>query len=499
MRITIQEIFDVLGINSDAPNTSLEPITNFKQAHQNALFFAIQSPYGKGWEQLDEVRNNGVQWAVVPENIEGLSCQGLNLIPVPDPIQLLGQLARKHLNYPPNLIAVTGTNGKSSISYYCAQLSQQVGLHSGIIGTFGVGPLEAIKPSPRTTPDIIYLHHTMNDMALAEVKTVAFEASSEGLDQRRLEGIPVEVAIFTNFSRDHLNYHNTMEAYLSAKKKLFSHPDLKLAVINIDDPFAESMIEGKDYKCYRYSLIQPDADFFANILSYEADYQIIDLHTPIGNQLINLPLLGDFNTSNALAALAALWDSIEDKTALIQALSFLHGAPGRMQQIKLDKQPLVVVDYAHTPDALEVSLRALGQHTSGKIYCVFGCGGDRDKGKRPLMTEAALMGSDVVILTTDNPRFEDPLAIINDACELISPEVFAPQSKLQRYVDRREAIEKAINQAGPEDTILIAGKGHETYQEVCGVKHHFNDVEEAQCALNKRAAHELERLLEPAV
>lgn len=499
MRITIREIFEALGRYSDVPNTPYVPVTDKNQVTQESIFFALRGPDGAGWEQLEDVKRRGGHWAVVPDNINPIKCAGLNLIRVPDPIRLLGLLAQKHYHYPEQLIAVTGTNGKSSTSYYCAQLSQQVGLSAGIIGTFGVGPLHSLTPSPRTTPDLLFLHQSLNDMHQTGVRTVAFEASSEGLDQRRLEGVPIKVAIFTNLTRDHLDYHDTFDAYHSAKKKLFTHPDLQLAVVNMDDPYTESMIQGKNYKCYRYSITQPKADFFANILSYEADYQIVDLHTPLGNQLINLPLLGDFNTSNALAALAALWDSTKDKPALIDALTSLKGAPGRMQLIKREGQPLVVIDYAHTPDALEVSLRALRQHTSGRTLCVFGCGGDRDKGKRPLMTKSSLMGADITILTSDNPRFEDPLTIMQDACEQIALEALSATGRFQQHIDRKEAIKAAITQANSEDTVLIAGKGHETYQEVCGIKHHFDDVEEAQRVLKSRAMFREQSLLEPEI
>lgn len=501
MRITIKEIYETLGKHSDASDTRYEPITDARKITQGSVFFALHSPDGNGWEYLDEARNRGAQWAVVPESV-GMDVEitkpaGLNLILAPDPVQLLGQLAQKHYQYPQQLTAVTGTNGKSSTCYYCAQLSQQMKLTAGIIGTFGIGPLSELKPSPRTTPDLLFLHESLNEMLLKGVETVALEASSEGLDQRRLVGVPIKVAIFTNLSRDHLNYHKTMDAYRSAKQKLFSHPGVQLAVINMDDPIAESMIDGTDIKCYRYSITQPEADFYANVLSYEADGMRINLHTPIGNQLIHIPLLGAFNVSNALAALAGIWDTVDDKTELINALTFLKGAPGRMQQIKRSGQPLAVVDYAHTPDALEVSLRALRQHTTGKIFCVFGCGGDRDKGKRPQMTKAALAGADIVILTSDNPRFEDPLAIMKGACENIPLEALILKGQFQQFVDRREAIKAAITLAGPQDTVLISGKGHETFQDVCGEKHHFDDIEEVKEALDNNIRFDTKPLLEP--
>ena len=386
--------------------------------------------------------------------------------------------------YPEYLVAVTGTNGKSSISYYIAQLAGFLGRSSAIVGTFGVGTLENLGRAEQTTPDIVTLHKTLNTFYEQGVACVAFEASSHALQQRRTAGVPFKTAVYANLSRDHLDYHGDMASYASAKRQLFTYAGLTRAVINLDDDYATYMAEVAPCPIYFYSVksVNSDqADFYAENVTYQGDGIGFDLTHPLGRSSLLLPLLGEFNLANFLAAIAALWDWFPEPTNLLNCTSRLQAAPGRMQKIVSPNKPLVVVDYAHTPASLASALLALRCHTQGHIVCVFGCGGDRDAGKRPLMTQAALQGADRVCLTSDNPRFEDPQGIINDALQGVKME--ADVGRFSIELDRARAIQAAIQGASAGDTVLIAGKGHEDYQDIAGVKHHFDDVEVAKEAL----------------
>lgn len=483
MEITIQEIQKVLAKVVDGPDRVLSPVTDCEKVTSDTVFFAFPGPYGNGWDYLQRVKGNGGQWAVVPQSVSIENDYGLSLIQCEDPVLLLARLLREYYQYPSHSIAVTGTNGKSSTSYYCAQLSEKVGLKAGIIGTFGLGPLNNLQHSNKTTPDMLLLNGLMHQMKKQGVDLVALEASSHGLTQKRMVGLPLSVAIFTNLTREHLDYHHTMENYAEAKRTLFTYPDLKRCVMNMDDPFSERMMEGVNTPCYRYSLRHVDADFCATNLKYKSRGIEATLKTPAGKYIVDIPLLGEFNIYNALAALAAMWDFSANKVALIMALSALKGAPGRMQCITRSGKPLVVIDYSHTPDALSAALKALKHHTDGKIIALYGCGGDRDRGKRPLMTDVVLQGADIAVLTSDNPRFENPMNIMNEACEKICREELQQRGRWFQEEDRQRAISRAISLAGSRDTVLIAGKGHETYQEVAGVQHYFDDVAEAEKAL----------------
>ncbi len=465
--------------------------TDSRKVSEDSLFFALPGVLNQGWDYLPNVAAQGCKFAVVPNHLlaslqESLPIDSIRLIPSDDVVSSLSKCLRTLVcNYPNTLVAITGTNGKSSISYYIAQLADYSGDKSALIGTFGIGQLGNLKEAHQTTPDNLSLHALLNEFHQEKVGTVAFEASSHALDQRRVDGVPFKCAVFTNLSRDHLDYHGTMEHYAQAKKKLFHYPDLKRAVINLDDDYFEFMSQGLTCPIYSYSVVDASADFYADSINFDSQGCYFDLYYPGGSRNIFLPLLGVFNVSNALAAMASLWDFMADKDKLLEGLVQLKGAPGRMQKLSYEGQPLVVVDYAHTPDALSYSLEALKNHTSGLVTCVFGCGGDRDKGKRPLMTKAALSASSLIWLTSDNPRTEDPMDIIGDALFGIPENLI--DKRLFVVADRQQAINDAICSAQKSDVILIAGKGHETYQDVMGVKHFFDDVFEAQKVLEKNA------------
>ncbi|NLQ18479.1 UDP-N-acetylmuramoyl-L-alanyl-D-glutamate--2,6-diaminopimelate ligase [Marinomonas sp. M1K-6] len=453
--------------------------TDSRAVDGESVFFALPGVASNGWDYLDDVVALGCNVAVVPAGLN-LQHDGIELISVADPAKLLVACLHGFFGHmPAQIVAVTGTNGKSSICFYIAQLAKHMGLNSGLVGTFGVGPLDDLVDAKQTTPDLLSLHLTLMDMAQKGVDLVAFEASSHALDQGRIEGVPFQTAVFSNLSRDHLDYHGDMNAYALAKQRLFAFPSVSHSIFCLDDDYADFMAKGTvGSSCHYYSEQNSQADFYVKDLSLASSGCRFVLCHPEGEHSVFLPLLGRFNIQNALAALASLWHSVGDKNKLMAGLPVLHGAPGRMDKVQLSNAPLVVVDYAHTPDALAVALQALKAHSSGRLICVFGCGGDRDRGKRPLMMAAALQNADRVWLTSDNPRTESIEQIFADTlAQTGDDEAFHFES------DRRAAIQQAIMSAGLHDVVLIAGKGHESYQDIQGVKHHFDDKEEARKVL----------------
>lgn len=387
-----------------------------------------------------------------------------------------------------NIIGVTGTNGKTSVTQWLAQaidiLEKQKSC--AIIGTVGNGFFGQLQASTHTTPDPVSLQTLLRQFRNSGAKHIAMEVSSHGLDQFRVNGVPFRTAIFTNLTRDHLDYHNSMEAYGATKARLFHWQGLQNAIINSDDEFGAKLI-AELKQTYSGSLKIHSYGFNAHadirITEFIAGTQgmKISLATPWGNGTAQTRLLGRFNAQNFAAALGALCAGGFAFQAALNALAQIRPATGRMDCIITENKPLVVVDYAHTPDALEKALGTLKEikPQGAALWCVFGCGGNRDAGKRPLMGAAAAQFADKVVVTSDNPRMENPQAIIND----ILPAV--PHPALVE-ADRKTAIEQSIKQAKAQDIILIAGKGHETYQDVQGVKHHFSDFEIAQAALAAR-------------
>ncbi|MCV2403088.1 UDP-N-acetylmuramoyl-L-alanyl-D-glutamate--2,6-diaminopimelate ligase [Marinomonas sp. C2222] len=459
--------------------------TDSRKADENSIFFALPGVATNGWDYLDQVALSGCKTAVVPKELN-LQHDALELVGVDHPTELMIQCAQLFYgDMPKQMVAVTGTNGKSSICYYLAQLAQAIGLKGGLVGTFGIGPLNALSEAEQTTPDLLSLHRTLRGMAATGIELVAFEASSHALDQGRMEGVPFQTAVFSNLSRDHLDYHGDMASYALAKSRLFSFPGVQHSIICADDAYADFMAKAASQNhCHYYSEQNSGADFFVKNLQQHANGFQFVLCCPDGEYSVSLPLLGHFNVQNALAALAALWNQTEDKAHLIKGLSCLKGAPGRMDKVEVPNAPLVVVDFAHTSDALQVALQALKEHVNGRLICVFGCGGDRDRGKRPLMMDAALKNADFVWLTSDNPRTESVEQILSDCLAAVGE----GQGHFSVEGSRKEAIQKAILAASSDDVILLAGKGHETYQDIDGVKHHFDDKEEAMKALKNYVA-----------
>lgn len=407
---------------------------------------------------------------------------------VPHIRDFLGDLIQARLQHQqpvtlPTVVAVTGTNGKTTISQLVAQLTQLTGMSSAVMGTAGNGRLGALVQASHTTGDALAVQQFLYQMGLEKAQLLALEASSHGLDQQRLQGMPVSVAIYTNLSRDHLDYHADMAEYAAAKAKLFDKahfPELTHAIINIDDEHAQIMFDtahASGLTVWSYSLDPAkSATFVAADIKPSLQGVEIALRTDFKNKetkSINIisPLLGRFNVANLLAAIAtavALGISLE---RIANVIPQLQGAVGRMQRVP-SANGCFIVDYAHTPDALSQVLASLKTHCKGQLWAVFGCGGDRDAGKRPLMAQAGLAGADKIVLTADNPRTEDPNLILQDMQTGMTNEQY---QRTHIEPARKTAIEYAVKQAAPADIVVIAGKGHETYQEINHVRYDFDD------------------------
>lgn len=373
--------------------------------------------------------------------------------------QQLSELAARFYQYPSKdltIIAVTGTNGKTSITKWLGDILKP----SQIIGTLGT--------TGYTTPDAIVMQSLL--ASFAKNSYIALEASSHGLEQGRLNAVKTDIAIFTNLSHDHLDYHKNIENYGKAKQKLFYLPGVKTAIINIDDTYGQYLLTQlpNNIKKITYSLYLNEANIYTSKIHLDDKGLSFTIHVDAYQIPIQTKVWGRFNISNLLAVFAVLYHLNINLDEIAEHIANLSTVAGRMEV--LSEKPHIIVDYAHTPDALENVLKALQEHLQGKLWCVFGCGGDRDKEKRPLMGSIAEQYADYVIVTNDNPRTEDPAEIIKDILQGIEN-----KQKIQVIYTRDLAISKAIQSAQAEDIILVAGKGHETYQEINHIKHYFSD------------------------
>jgi UDP-N-acetylmuramoyl-L-alanyl-D-glutamate--2,6-diaminopimelate ligase len=381
------------------------------------------------------------------------------------------------------MAGVTGTNGKTSCSQWIARALDALGRRAAVIGTLGAGLVDQQAPLPNTTPDAALLQETLAKVKSQGAVAVAMEVSSIGLDQGRVNGTRFDVALFTNLSRDHLDYHGTMAAYGAAKAALFDWPDLRTAVINLDDDFGRGLADrapARRARTLTYSLVQ--GDVAARSIATSGEGMRLAVTTPWGSGELATPLVGTFNASNLLGTLGVLLASEVALGDALAALGKLGPPPGRMERFGGNGRPLVVVDYAHTPDALEQVLKALRSAVApgGSLTCVFGAGGDRDPGKRPEMGRVAATLAERVVVTSDNPRSEEPASI---AMAIGAGIRAAGNRHWTLELDRASAIRSAIHAARPGDVVLVAGKGHERTQEVRGEKHPFSDATEVADAL----------------
>lgn len=384
------------------------------------------------------------------------------------------------------MVGVTGTSGKTSTVQLIAQALESRGKRTGTIGTLGAGLYGAAEPTGFTTPLVLQMHALLAQLRDAGAAAVAMEVSSHALDQGRVDAVHYDVAVFTNLTRDHLDYHGDMATYGAAKAKLFARPGLRAAAINLDDEFGVSLLAQLPESVHGIGLSargSAQAQVRAENVALDASGIAFDLVLGDARYPVRSPLLGRFNIDNLLAVAGVLHALGESDEAIAAALPKLQPIAGRMNRFGGDgKLPLVVVDYSHKPDPLQQALESLRGHLRGRLICVFGCGGERDRGKRPQMAAIAEAHAERVYVTDDNPRGEDGDAIVADIVAGFS----RPQDAVVER-NRAAAIARAIGEAGPDDIVLIAGKGHETYQEVAGVKHPFDDSDVARRALEGRA------------
>jgi UDP-N-acetylmuramoyl-L-alanyl-D-glutamate--2,6-diaminopimelate ligase len=450
------------------------------------VFIALKGAHFDGNAYIDAAISRGAA-AIIREG-ESPHTEVLNGVPViflPDLKTKLPILARAFYGDPAkalSLIGVTGTNGKTSCTHFIAQALSQEGEACGIMGTLGTGFYGQLGEPGLTTPDICSLQASLRHFVDEGAKAVAMEVSSHSIDQGRIEGLTFETAVFTNLTQDHLDYHGDMQTYAGVKYRFLAEWPHRQVVVNVEDTYGLSFAQAliKNHKVYAYA-VNPPEDFPKNIpLTYTTSVSLelsgirAKVKSPFGEGELRLPLIGAFNLSNILAVLNVLCLHGLSFEEVIQRLAALSPVPGRMQTLSQSERPLVVVDYAHTPDALDKVLAALRQHIQGQLICVFGCGGDRDPLKRPLMAAAVERWADKIIVTNDNPRHETPEAIARDIMG-----GFAKPAAISLELNRSKAIQKGIQYAGVGDCVLIAGKGAERYQQIGDVKHPFDDVSEA--------------------
>ncbi|RFP60608.1 UDP-N-acetylmuramoyl-L-alanyl-D-glutamate--2,6-diaminopimelate ligase [Luteimonas weifangensis] len=415
-------------------------------------------------------------------------------IAVPGLRARMGALADRFHGHPSRaltMVGVTGTSGKTSTVQLLAQAWSLLGIRSGTIGTLGAGLYGAAIATGFTTPLVLQMHALLAQLRDAGAQAVAMEVSSHALDQGRVDAVHYDVAVFTNLTRDHLDYHGDMARYGAAKARLFAWPGLRAAAINRDDAFGRELLAAlpAGVRGIGTSSRGAPAEVRAEHAALGADGLAFDLVIGAARHRVRSPLLGRFNIDNLVAVAAVLHALDHAPDAIAGVLARLQPIPGRMNRLGGERLadgsrlPLVVIDYSHKPDALQQALASLREHLHGRLTCVFGCGGERDRGKRPQMAAIAEAGAEVVIVTDDNPRGEDGDAIVADILA-----GFAAPAQVRVERDRGRAIAHAIAAAGADDIVLVAGKGHETYQEVAGVRHPFDDSDVARRALARRAA-----------
>ncbi|MBV0932691.1 UDP-N-acetylmuramoyl-L-alanyl-D-glutamate--2,6-diaminopimelate ligase [Marinobacterium weihaiense] len=458
------------------------------------LFFARSGVASRGADFMVDAERRGAVAVLVQRGELRDGERGSLAIPVLEVDDLdtqIGQVASRFHGNPSHhlkVIGVTGTNGKTSCSHYMAQALEQLGHRAAVIGTLGNGLLDNLQPATHTTPNAVALQALLAELLEQGAEYVVMEVSSHALDQQRVSGVHFAAAGFTNLTRDHLDYHGDMACYGDAKARLFLQYAPALQAINLDDVFGRTLwqqMQPRPARVLGFAMSEPGADVQAEQLLFRPDGIHFTLVLEGERAEVRAPLLGSFNVSNLLLCASLLHGLGYSAAEIAVALGKLAPVPGRMQVLpSVPHAPAVVVDYAHTPDALAQALQALRLHRTagGRLICVFGCGGDRDTGKRPEMGRTAAELADRLVITSDNPRSESPAAII----EHIQAGVPAGVD-LQLEVDRAVAIRRALTEADAPDMVLIAGKGHERWQEINGVKEPFDDCQQAWHVLQEGA------------
>ncbi len=498
----LHSLLEAIGLEvpSYLPNPKIKNLScDSQNIEKGDLFLGLKGEKVDGGVYWDKALASGACAAIISKDASLLNPASKEkpVVVFPDPIALwIGKLSADFWRDPSSkisLIGVTGTNGKTTTSYLIEFLSSSLGIPSALLGTLVNRWPSYEETSIHTTSFAVPLQAQLARAVKAGVELVAMEVSSHALSQQRVAGCHFSGAIFTNLSRDHLDYHDSMEMYFRAKANLFRSPLLKTgnarAIVNVDDKWGSLLANDLKKKCWTCSLDKDShnstkIDLFYTDLKISSDGCMGKLHTPTGSGKFFSPLVGEFNLMNTLQGIGILVQQGLPLNELLDALGKFPGVPGRMQRINIpgytskDGHPIVLVDYAHTPDGLKNALIASRSFTKGKLICVFGCGGDRDRGKRSKMGEVALKFSDYIVLTSDNPRQEDPQRIIKDIQVGIGCDI-----NLLIEQDRSIAIQFAISKARKGDVVLIAGKGHEDYQILGDQKIYFDDRNQAELAL----------------
>jgi UDP-N-acetylmuramoyl-L-alanyl-D-glutamate--2,6-diaminopimelate ligase len=483
---------ELLPDHHELPELLIEGITNdSRKVGSGDLFVAVTGLNVDGRSFIADAQE---------KNAVGILCEPprpeieleIPIVAVKNLKASVGNIASRFYGNPSDqllVVAITGTNGKTSCSHFIAQGLSAMGTRCGVIGTMGYGTLTSAKGAAAkgaqyrplknnvsgtdlTTPDPIVLQEYLAYLVDDDCSAVALEASSHGLAQGRLNGTQINVAVFTNMTRDHLDYHADFDSYHESKQQLFSWEGLKTAVVNLDDEFGRRLCSsiGDGVEVLAVSASSSEADIYGKDIRLHDDGLSFSVCSPWGEAKVRSPLVGRFNVHNLLSTLGVICSQSYGFEEAISVISEIGMVKGRMEVIRNPGQPTVIIDYAHTPDALDKALQATKEHCLGELWCVFGCGGDRDKGKRPLMGEIASTHASHVVITDDNPRSESSLVIANEIAHGVVAGV-----DVEIEADRRTAIWKTLSNAGSRDVVLIAGKGHEEYQEVSGKKLAFSD------------------------
>ena len=485
----LEEILSAIPVFKTNQSIKNIKITGLENDHRKIkdgnMFICLKGFTVDGHDFAEQAVENGATVIVAEKE---MTIQNVIVIVVPDTMRALAMLAAKFYNYPSNqfpLIGITGTNGKTTTTYLVDRICREHAQKTALIGTIQMKIGDTSYPIKNTTPDALSLQRAFKEMVDENIDVAMMEVSSHALDLGRVYGCDFDIALFTNLSQDHLDYHTDMNDYLRAKTLLFTglgnsyNGKLKYAILNADDAHSEKIRQSTAQAILTYG-IEANADIMAKNIHYELKKTTFTLVTPNDEVTITSQLIGKFNIYNMLAAASiayALQIPIETVKA---ALESMPGVDGRFEQVLVGQKYAVIVDYAHTPDSLENVLQTINEFAQKNVYVVVGTGGDRDRTKRPLMANVAVNNSDLAIFTSDNPRTEEPSAILNDMVTGLEAENF------EVIENRKAAIYHAVNLADEGDIILIAGKGHETYQEIHGVRYDFDDRKIAKEAIEQR-------------
>ncbi|QKY68957.1 UDP-N-acetylmuramoyl-L-alanyl-D-glutamate--2,6-diaminopimelate ligase [Lentibacillus sp. CBA3610] len=484
--LSILPFYDVSTETDDI--TISHVVADSRHAGDGSLFVCVEGFTVDGHEFVEQAVNNGASAILAEKDVNA----SVPVIRVPDTTRAMAILASRFYGYPTQelpLIGVTGTNGKTTITYLLESIFNQLNRKAGIIGTIQMKIGQETYPVQNTTPDALNLQKSFHKMIQENVDTAIMEVSSHALDMGRVQGCDFDIAVFTNLSQDHLDYHEDMKDYLHAKSLLFAQlgntyneEKKKFAVINKDVPEYTVLEKSTAQHVMTYGC-HGDAQVKATDISLEITKTTFTMDTPVGSTRINSRLIGKFNVYNMLAASAAAICAGVPLDVIKDALESVQGVDGRFQPVDDNQEFATVVDYAHAPDSLENVLQTIKEFAENNVYVVVGCGGDRDKSKRPLMASIALQYADQAIFTSDNPRTEDPQAILDDMTDGLDADHYTV------IENRQDAIYHAVSLAEKGDIVLIAGKGHETYQEIGNTQYNFDDREVAKEAIQFKVQH----------